>query len=886
LKVWFATWLHFKILKVLSIHFGFQNYLTHSGIWTRATGQYCYFPRFFGGFMKKRFAKQLKSRPLALGMTSFVLAVALIACNTTPTPTLNQDAEYLKGSKPWSSTVNASSVSSITTGFLSDQTWESAISGWGPVELDSTNGLDGSEDGQQLSLSGVKYDKGLGIHSDSSITFKLAGTCSRFTASVGLDDEVRHQGTYGNVIFRVYGEDTKLYDSGGMNRNNATQNIDLDITGLTSLTLVVDQNKNSTEGDRSNWYDHGDWANARVECDNSPQPTTPTNASPSASSVKIQFEDFKAGEGIGYHDTDTVNEGGLYRLNEGVDVEQRSNPEGYNVGWSRVGEWMNYDLNVTAGKYDLNMRFATWGTQKLRVSIDGVEISSSSLPDTAGSDQYLIFKVSSVDLNPGAHVVKVAYVGANPAINLDWMEFVPSGTATTTPITPIPVTPTPIVSTPVIPTPEGSMVSTDFWGSDANFTNPERGFYGYGSDLTNVNESNLADLSRSYSLVHSYVRLDNDRYSSLDSGWLSQLEEGFAKLRRTGLKTILRFSYNFPDGSNYTFTPDAPLDTVLTHIQQIKPILARNADVVAFWQAGFVGAWGEWHSSTNGLDSAQNKIIIRDALLDAVPNDRFLQVRYPIDLQRWNSNYPTESNAFTNNARIGIYNDCFMADDNDTGTYPDGLYDTLREYTKAVSRVTPFGAETCDVGGDRARKNCDQILTEGRDYSLTYLNDNFDISFMNNWKANGCYDEVSRLIGYRFRLTSASHQQAVNRGNTWSLQFNVSNDGWARLFNPRALKVVLRNKNTGETFKQSISQANPRLWLPSTNTSVSTSFTIPNQTSPGDYDVLIGLPDAAPSLANDARYAIRFANSDNGSLNQAWESNTGLFKIGTTLTIN
>jgi hypothetical protein len=814
-------------------------------------------------------------------LSGLLLTLSLMSCNSVPNP-LQIPSPYEKGTSVWNSSFSASGVSSLSSGFLSDQQWEKATNGWGQVELDSTNGLDGAADGQQISLSGVKYNKGLGIHADSSITFNLAGTCSRFQASVGLDDEVRHQGTYGNVIFRVYGDDQKLFDSGGMNRNNATQDIDVNVAGMTSLTLVADRNQNSTEGDRSSWYDHGDWADARVECtEPTPQtPTTPapTTQAPAPTSAKIQFEDFKAGEGIGYHDNDSANQGGMYRTSEGVDIHQRADADGYNIGWSAAGEWMKYDLNMAAGGlYDLSFRYAAWQTQQVQISIDGTKFPISSLSSSGDFDQYKIAYVETANLSAGWHEVKVAYVGSSPALNLDWMEFVPVN-GSSTPTEPI---------TPTTPTNNSKNVSTDFWGSDANFPNPERGFHGYGDDLTTVSEGLLADqAAKGYSLVRSYVRLDAYRYSSLDSGLLSQLEQGFAKLRNQGLKVILRFSYNFPSGSDYTYTPDASLDTVLKHIQQIKPILARNADVVAFWQAGFIGAWGEWHDSTNGLASAQNKIIIRDALLDAVPNGRFLQMRYPVDLQSWNSNYPSQADAFTNNARIGIYNDCFMADDTDTGTYDGGLNDPLREYAKAVSRVTPFGAETCDVGGNSRRLNCDQILNEGRDYSLTYLNDDFDITFMNNWKANGCYNEVARLIGYRFRLTSASHQQTVNRGNTWSLQFNISNDGWARLFNPRALKVVLRNKSTGATVQQSINQVDPRLWLPSSNNSVSAAFNIPSQTAPGDYDVLIGLPDASPSLANDARYAIRFANSDNGSLNQAWESNTGLFRIGTTLTVN
>src|SRR5262249_6816430 len=55
----------------------------------------------------------------------------------------------------------------------------------------------------------------------------------------------------------------------------------------------------------------------------------------------IQAEDFDGGgEGVAYHDTDAVNNGGQYR-NTSVDIENASDTGGgYDVGWTAGGEWL------------------------------------------------------------------------------------------------------------------------------------------------------------------------------------------------------------------------------------------------------------------------------------------------------------------------------------------------------------------------------------------------------------------------------------------------------------------------------------------------------------------------------------------------------------------
>ena len=423
-------------------------------------------------------------------------------------------------------------------------------------------------------------------------------------------------------------------------------------------------------------------------------------------------------------------------------------------------------------------------------------------------------------------------------------------------------------------------VSTTFTGTDTNFSNPERGFHGYASDLAADPSGSLDYVAAAGDrLVRSYVRLDAYRASALDAAWLVRLNQGFERARKAGLKLILRFTYNYPDES----FQDASLSQVVQHIQQLKPVLAQNADVIADWQAGFIGQWGEWHDSTNGLDSDASKAVIRDALLAAVPPGTFLQIRYPVDVRKWFAQPPTEADAFTDRARIGIHNDCFLAGEGDTGTY-SGLSDPLREYAKALAKITPFGAETCDIG--TLRWDCPDILREGKAYSLTYLNRDFYAPFLDRWRVQGCYDEVARSMGYRFRLVRASHPARAAKGSRWTLALTLHNDGWSRLFSARQVKVVLRNRSTGQTIERLISGVDPRRWLSGADSSVALTLTLPADAASGQYDVLIGLPDAAPGLSNDVRYSVRFANADNSAHNQGWESNKGLFRLGTTLTIN
>jgi hypothetical protein len=145
------------------------------------------------------------------------------------------------------------------TRYVSDLTWTSAISGWGPVEKDMSNGEMPAGDGRPITLNNVTYAKGLGLHAASDVRYNLAGACSAFTAFVGVDDEV---GALGSVVFQVWLDGVKAYDSGTMTGTTATKEVNVTTTGKNQLQLVV-----TVAGD-GDPYDHADWADAKITCTN------------------------------------------------------------------------------------------------------------------------------------------------------------------------------------------------------------------------------------------------------------------------------------------------------------------------------------------------------------------------------------------------------------------------------------------------------------------------------------------------------------------------------------------------------------------------------------------------------------------------------------------
>lgn len=419
-----------------------------------------------------------------------------------------------------------------------------------------------------------------------------------------------------------------------------------------------------------------------------------------------------------------------------------------------------------------------------------------------------------------------------------------------------------------------------FFPSQAIINNPERGFYrleetgmvqGKITPYVKLDSRQLQRIRKEHTLLFRYFGLKEWRTVDLPDSVLRDIRSDFNAIRSAGLKCIPRFTYSANIGE-----PDASLNIILRHIQQLKPILQQNKDVIAVMQAGFIGAWGEWHSSTNGNESVQNMRAILNAILDALPPERMVQVRTPRSKQQIFGLSFDATAAITpliayNGApvpRVGHHNDCFLADNNDMGTYwRNNRVDTAlaKAYLHLDSRFVPMGGETCQQSEFTTCPNALQELVRLR---WSFLNEDFNRDVLKSFESNGCMDEIKRKLGYRLLLVRAEFTSQVSQSGSLSFAMTITNTGWAAPFNRREAELLLRNTQDGSLFHIKL-PADPRFWLSGYTFSVTVSAGIPPTMKSGWYSVLLNFPDADPGLHSRPEYSVQLANKS------TWESETG-----------
>ncbi len=377
-------------------------------------------------------------------------------------------------------------------------------------------------------------------------------------------------------------------------------------------------------------------------------------------------------------------------------------------------------------------------------------------------------------------------------------------------------------------------------------------------------------------LAYAGVSLGQFRNSALSQDFLTQLDAGFQRVRSAGIKVILRFHYNV--GSDLG---DAPLARIKEHISQLVPLFQRNADVISVVQAGFIGAWGEWHASTNNLDMPVARAAVLDAWLQALPADRAIQVRTPMYKAEYliNDTPLSDSQAFSGTvaARIAHHNDCFLSSEDDEGTYAAPV-SKWQDYVRQDGRFLPVGGETCRV--NLPRINCSVATAELEKLHWSFLNTLHHPGVIAEWRSQGCFEEMEKRLGYRIQLLEASWSSSVRSGEMLRATLKLQNKGYAAMYNPRPVYLVLQNASSRYVLDTDI---DPRRWAAGAVITKDLEIRINADVSPGSYDVYLWLPDPDVRLRTRAQYAVRLANTN------VWQSDTGMNLLsgqGTRLTIN
>ncbi len=409
-----------------------------------------------------------------------------------------------------------------------------------------------------------------------------------------------------------------------------------------------------------------------------------------------------------------------------------------------------------------------------------------------------------------------------------------------------------------------------------DIANPERGIY---VQLTSQDEQGPLDLDTVRALRNDHMTLILRMYylktfrdRPISDTKLKHIREDFNVIREAGTKCIIRFAYTEKIGD-----PDAPIDVVLGHMDQLAPILRDNADVILTAQAGFVGAWGEWHASTNDLTEPENARQIVNKWLDILPASRCVQLRTP--RQKWmflDSKAPiTADQAFTDApiARVGHHNDCFISSETDVGTYED--IEAEKQYLNIETAYIPMGGETCAL---TKFAEPDNARSEMESLHFTYLNLGWHPDVIKMWQTEGFFQEVKRRMGYRLSLVSMNAPARAEAGSRISITLHLTSTGFAAPVNPRDVVLILIPAEGGEDIALKV-PAEPRTWLPGKPITVEADLQLPDNTPSGKYHLHLALPDPAPKLAQRVDYAIQLANPG------LWDDQTGRHDLRAELII-
>jgi uncharacterized protein (DUF1800 family) len=150
---------------------------------------------------------------------------------------------------------SAITVPALAPVYLSSLTPTSQSNGWGPYQRDRSNGEQGASDGRILSIGGINFARGLGVHAHSELHYALQGKFQSFLAQVGVDDEV---GNRGSVAFEVWLDGVRVFASPILHGTGTAQPVNVSVAGKSDLKLVVLDGGNGID------YDHADWADAHL----------------------------------------------------------------------------------------------------------------------------------------------------------------------------------------------------------------------------------------------------------------------------------------------------------------------------------------------------------------------------------------------------------------------------------------------------------------------------------------------------------------------------------------------------------------------------------------------------------------------------------------------
>lgn len=398
-------------------------------------------------------------------------------------------------------------------------------------------------------------------------------------------------------------------------------------------------------------------------------------------------------------------------------------------------------------------------------------------------------------------------------------------------------------------------------------------------------------------VMQSYCFLLTYHERKLTQEKLDDIENFFLKLRRAKVKALLRFAYEL-----VTYPTGATKERILEHLAQLAPLIRKYKDVIYVLQCGFIGRYGEFHSSFHNLDlDIKFHGELYEEVLKVLPSDRKTMVRYPqLKTNVYGLEALTENEAFSgiSKARIGHFNDGFMAGETHGGTfYPrtGGPCPEDKEfwfsYLDQESRFVPMDGELFwrDLLGmalptktvlNLRRWHYDTLgfvhshsAFEGANTTYSFdvwkripidpmfikqenlpMSDSYFENEHGKYVPRSYYEYIRDHLGYRIELQDADISLC---GKTVTAKIRLINRGFSAPVNPRPVQLKLNGKHNSYTF---VFDTDVRKWYAAEEQVLTLKAELDHLPEDSSFEAALALPDAGEAIADMPEFAIRCAN--------------------------
>lgn len=353
---------------------------------------------------------------------------------------------------------------------------------------------------------------------------------------------------------------------------------------------------------------------------------------------------------------------------------------------------------------------------------------------------------------------------------------------------------------------------------------------------------------------------------ALSHGAVQGLIDALTLLRRANATALLCFSYDdFKDAP----LKEPPLNTMISHIRQLKSVFYDCEDVITAVQVSFAGRHGSF--SGGAAAGEANMYRIASELLAATERNTFVLMSAPRYIYGYLGYTLGEAVGkdfvkYSDGARLGLFNAAYLTSLNDGGFYTD----RSAEMTWLYRRSAFYGAQTgdCEEGfnGSGSYASQEMLVTH------TSFLDGENGENLRRWKAEtytgndsayaqqSYYRYIVNRLGYRLLLTQSSLPKKMGRGDKIPLSFAIKNLGCGDVIRDKKAEIIF--SGGGRTYCYGV-DVDVTLIGSLTQKEFNVSVKTDRGMEKGDYKVFLRV--AARAYAEgEGGGNIRFANDGNG----------------------